>query len=1706
MKWNTRFIKSLATAVIAAQVLYPSTSFAVLSIYNAPLYVNASIKASVMLDISKDNQLYYKAFSDYSDLDGIVDANGNTGLETTYTHGVDYYGYFDSYKCYDYNSGSGRFEPRTAQVHNKALPPNDPANLAAKYCAGNWSGNFLNWVTMSRMDAVRKLLYGGFRRVDGVVGADTVLERSFIPTDAHSWAKYYSGADMNRLTPYTPPTTPVLYSSISSLEVLPPAFNVGITRSGTTATVTTLTPHNYNIGQTVNIFGALNDTNYNGLKVILATPTANSFTFTIVNTAATPATGKINVYPRQTAVVTGVTGYPLLAGDQVEFRNGGGTNVILASVVTSTGGSSPTVVIEDSGAVGSGVYTTWNVVNLNSTGMSFCNTTRAVGYSGTSQNLDASVYPPLMRVAKGNFALWSANERWQCQWREEQSNTQGSFNGGFLSNGNRTGQSGIAASAENPSNILHTSGIFDFSVRVQVCVPALLGEERCKRYPSGNYKPVGLLQIYGDINLINYGLFTGSYDKNISGGVLRKNVGSFNDEVNVNTDGRFVVPAAGGIVDTMNRLRIYGYRYSDGTYITTASATDDNCPFQIIEIVHSGAVTAQANEGNCSTWGNPMSEIFLESVRYLAGKTPTPAFRQSGSGKDNALGLKEATWVDPINNLNYCTPLNVLLFNTASPTYDEDQFAGMVDINASASAVALTNQVGDNEGITGGSYFVGNVGALVQDNCVPKVVTGLGTITGICPEAASYNGTYLMSGVALSAHTTRIRTDLTVPAPPPPPQVDPFKKALKVDTYGIALSPTVPKIEIPVPGLAGQKVVLMPAYRLDLGASRYGGGTIVDFKVVRQDLVAGTGRFYVNWDDSGFGGDYDQDVFGIIDYCIPNSVNGGCKVFPPNGVPFVNTDPNAVVITTDVIAAATANPQGFGYIISGTNQDGVHFHSGIYGFNYPPTPQVISSPGGANSFYTNVALDSLGVVGCTNCNISDSASSWVYTRVANASANVLQDPLYYAAKYGAFDDQDGNGLPTNSNKCEFDSKDANGNVVTPCNPATGADGTPDTFFYVTNPNALEAALDKAFVAILQNSSASSVAANSTSLRAGARIYQATFNPNSWTGDLVSYALNPTTGAIIQPAVWDAGQQMRPAPLGNLNASTRLVLTNKSTGRSGQGFRWANLDAAQQGFLNVNPSTLAVDGLGSARLDYLRGSDANEGSSSSAFRVRAASKLGDIVNSNPVFVGPPDAGYADPTYQTFRLNPVNAFRKSLVYVAANDGMLHGFCSDAFGGICPTAGMEAFAYIPSMVYPELNKLTMQGYQHKYYVDGSPTVTDAFVNGAWKTVLIGGLGAGGTGYYALDITNPDNFNEGNAGTTLMWELRRTDDPSGDLGVSLSQPVVVKMANGRFAAVFGNGYNSTNGNAAVYVAFLDGGAGSWTLGSDLIKIPLVGGPDNGASTPTVIDPNFDGVADAIYVGTLKGEMWKIDVSSSNPSNWSSGGNKTLLFTARDGSGNIQPITSAPEVTKHPQGGFVVLFGTGQYLQLADTVSPFLTQTFYGVRDNGYGTLTRSSLFPRTITQVTANFRSVSALTNSGTDRGWYVDLNISGERVVFQPTLFGGKVVFVTLIPSTSPCEAGGSSYLFEVDPVTGAPLPDPVYDVNGDGNIDPSDPNYSGRRSTVGITPNPTFIGGPSNGPVRGNPRKFLSGSTGNVEVVQNVAGPGGGRLSWRELLRD
>jgi len=632
-------------------------------------------------------------------------------------------------------------------------------------------------------------------------------------------------------------------------------------------------------------------------------------------------------------------------------------------------------------------------------------------------------------------------------------------------------------------------------------------------------------------------------------------------------------------------------------------------------------------------------------------------------------------------------------------------------------------------------------------------------------------------------------------------------------------------------------------------------------------------------------------------------------------------------------------------------------------------------------------------------------------------------------------------------------------IANPPNPLDqmAAAGGTTSASYANNLTSLNSTFNSIFSSIIaQSGAAAAVAMTSGSVVAGGKIYQGQFNSADWSGDLIAYNTDATTGAVTTVA-WRAGTVLNSQ---NYDSGRRIITYKPST-ESGIPFRWpANpaspgsneLDTSQTTALTTNPSlslTNASD-TGANRLNYLRGQTGING-----FRPRLISVLGDVVNSAPSYVGAPAFNYPDnlesASYYTFRSN--NSTRTPMLYVGANDGMLHGF--DA------ATGQEKLAYVPSKVYPNLAQLTSTNYSHRYYVDGSPTVVDTFYSGAWHTTLVASLGAGGQGLYALDVTSPSTFSEANANSIVKWEY---SDP--DLGYVFGQPSIVKLNTGAWAAVFSNGYNnsvadgsaSTTGYAYLYIVDIETG--------DLIKkISTKAGSvatPNALATPTLVDRDGDGKVDYAYAGDLQGNMWKFDlcdannqdVCASNANGWGVAyGTSTSpepLFAAMDSSSNPQPITSAVEVTRHFSGdGFQLYFGTGKYLENGD-IATTGTQTFYSVWDIATSPSTisgRSELQQQTITTTTTvsgkEYRTSSSnsvdwvdpVSGTGTMRGWYMDLPESGERVVSDPALYSSRILFTTLIPDASTCSGGGTGWLMELDSVTGAALGGPTFDVDGD-----------------------------------------------------------------------
>lgn len=1476
------------------------------SLAQSPLFLVTSAKPLVMLNLSNDHQLFYKAYDDWSDI------NGDSSLDITYNHSIDYYGYFDSYKCYVYDTTDLRFEPDSITDD--------------KYCSGasDWSGNFLNWASMTRMDSVKKILYGGTRSTDNA--STTVLERSYIPGDAHSFAKYFAT---------------------------------------TTAEMQLLTP-------------------FNALEITL------------------------------------------------------------------------------------------------------CNTTYDAGDASSTDDVSENITsPPLIRVAAGNFALWAANERWQCQWNGNSEPGQGAYNG------NDPDVSGLDASSTNPDWTSDKLGEGDYIARVQVCVSTdLSGKEDCKAYPDGNLKPVGLLQEYGDDSQILFGLMTGSFQHNKSGGVLRKNVSAITDEINTDSDGTFkTAPGTGNIINNLDALRVSGYEHNPGYYNIA-----DNCSWGLNTFTN----------GNCSNWGNPQSEIYLESLRYFAGASANASFTSDDSSYiDNFIS---SSWTDPLSNDNYCASVNIIQFNASVISYD-DEFSGTSDLNDLTDLDTFTDAVGSTEGINGNDFFIGEgtTASTTDGLCTAKTLTGLSDASGLCPEAPRLEGSYAIAGLANYSHTTSLRDDLV--------DINNDEAEIKAKTYGVTLSPAIPKIEVPIPGTTDVVTILPACRNQDIS----GNCAIVDFKVVEPHTVdndgTATGKFYVNWEDSEQGGDYDQDMHGSLSYSATSS---------------------QIEVTTLVFDESTSYPMGFGYVISGTEQDGFHAHSGIFDFTYD---------------------DDTGVTDCeTACNVSDGASTATYT-IGASSGSLLKDPLWYAAKWGGFEEEEDANKRPDSTNAPNDIPDQSYEWD------RNADGTPDTYFFSTNPAQLARSLSSAFLSISEEqSSASSTAANSQRADVGSYIFQAQFNSEDWSGKLLKYSVNGSTGALTLDTSWgtngsgDAGD--------TLIESNRTILTynpNKTdTSDDGHGFVWTSLTDAQKASLNYDPVNDTTDALGEDRLDYLRGDRSAELQNGGSFRNRSR-VLGDIINSSPVYVGEPSYLYPDnleatgiETYSAFkaRMGALNSDsgRTAMLYVGGNDGMLHGF--DA------STGVERLAYVPYGVYPKLSELTSLDYTHQYYVDGSPSVGDAvFSDDDWHTVLLGSLNAGGQSIYALDVTNPANFAEDSASQTVLWEVSQNTvtgtDVNGDpetgfseLGFTFARPAIVKNYNGDWIGVFGNGYAGTSGHAVLYLVNLENGI--------LIQaITVDDSGNNGLSTASPIDLNGDEKIDAIYAGDLKGNMWKF-VPDSN-GEWQTAFSDSPLFTApADSSGYSQPITARPEVGLHPDGlpGVIVYFGTGKYFETGDNVGVAgNVQRFYGIWDPWGPSETSipsvsiddGNLLRQCVTdgstagtcvaneatstgEVLQNYevRFISDNSINAWDwdeslgkMGWYIDLPELGEKQVTNSILRAGRIIFVTVVPSDHSCSDGGESWLMELDAGDGSAMDIAVFDLNNDGNFDENDmkgfdsdgdgedDTYlipGGKRSDEGIIQPPSILTNTD----EGVEYKYSSGSTGNIEMTtENPAGYAKGRKSWIQI---
>ena len=922
------------------------------------------------------------------------------------------------------------------------------------------------------------------------------------------------------------------------------------------------------------------------------------------------------------------------------------------------------------------------------------------------------------------------------------------------------------------------NGTATYDMRVEACHSGSTSDS-CQTYGS-NKKPVGLMQKYQEI--VEFGLITGSFEKNTSGGVLRKNITTASDEVNQAT-GQFINNS--GIVSTIDALRVSEYNYSARSY---------NC--------------GGSHPVWCRDWGNPMSEIYAEALRYVAGRAGGSSQYTVGSD----LGLPKPGWTDPYSATNRCANCAIIILSTGQNSYDGDNYSSIGDLLSSGTSQLnqLTNNVGNIEqGINfPGNFIIGGSGGSGIKQCEPRNLNGLSDARGICPEVPEYEGSFYAAGLAHFAKTNDLRSSLD--------------GIQNVTTYAVDLAQTVPSLSFGVPdGLGNRNIVSITPICQTIGfghgfnENRYRPCRYLD-QTIQSFTLDGSGSldsitFRMGWADETFGGDGDTDSEAT--YVITTALN-------------------SIKVDMNTPSFNGANSFRYGYAISGVQGYNGMVLDAEYNGNY--TPNINSSYDDGDNQSALLIRKCYGPASWTpsNCNtqrVTPASVTKTFTP-SNNLANQLPKPLLLAAKYGGFTDLDndgtpnhdanGDGIPDPSDTREWDNR----NNLT---GTLGADGIPDNYFFPNNPSLLETQLSQILKDIASRISAGSSAAlvSNSSSGVGSAI-QALFRPKvtinnieiNWVGLMhslfvdanghlredtnsnaalddyntdkaVTLFFDPsssqtviqrytsadngitltadgsTTDLTTLEPVWDAREELMKVS----NVTTqRTYGAAASTGRHiltwidsnddnvvdiGETlpFETATFAGGSEGYLGVSSGN--TDKL----VKYIRGED------QPGYRSRSVDydndgnlevwRLGDIIHSSPISVSIPKGFYSenksfnsnDATFINFQKQYQN--RRQVIYVGSNAGMIHaingGFWDNANNRFVLSNGTETshplgseiWAYTPMNLLPHLRWLSEPDYPHVYYMDGEPLIFDANIFSAdgthpdgWGTVMVMGMRLGG------------------------------------------------------------------------------------------------------------------------------------------------------------------------------------------------------------------------------------------------------------------------------------------------------------------------------------------------------------------------------------------
>lgn len=624
------------------------------------------------------------------------------------------------------------------------------------------------------------------------------------------------------------------------------------------------------------------------------------------------------------------------------------------------------------------------------------------------------------------------------------------------------------------------------------------------------------------------------------------------------------------------------------------------------------------------------------------------------------------------------------------------------------------------------------------------------------------------------------------------------------------------------------------------------------------------------------------------------------------------------------------------------------------------------------------------------------------------------------------------------------------------------------FIPASKPDEFTSALSTALSSISERvGTASNLAGSTITLESGTGVFQGKFDSRDWSGDVV--ALDPDDSSSQS---WSAAQKLK-----TRDPSSREIYYASSA-----------TEAKVFNTANISSGVLSAD-----TVNYLRGDQTKELRNGGSFRNRT-SVLGDIANSNPLLVeGVVNRLYENYSWGSGYESYFNSMRDrpATLYVGANDGMLHAFNANT--------GDERFAFMPKAVIPAVAELTQPNYIHRYFVDGSPVVADIKTT-SWKTVLLGSLGRGGNTLFALDITDPTSFNT----SDFMWE-----QSYDALGQTTSKPLIARLKNGKWVAVIGYGYNNTRSTRGglLVIDIVNNGNVLWQ-----IDLPASVATDNGIGQIEGWDADGDGNLDWVFGGDLHGNIWKFDLSVTDPQTNGVAYGGTPLFKAVSAAGVKQPVTGGVTLAKHPKTGELWLyFGTGKMLSDADPINTE-QQSWYGIKDGSPISDRNTQLLKRDMYNVTSEDRVIedAPLDDMATKRGWVIDLADSRERITETPQIRSVNLgytrstglVVASQVPNSDFCNPASDGWVMAINPFTGGRLVVHYFDRSGDGLFDEGDSVTDPVSGEDGVVSGVKFDGMSGDALII-REELITTGGPDDTNLININSGVVSGRVSWREM---